>query len=281
VLLAMAVAEDLGTGDVTSQLLPETAQLTARFVAREPMVFCGGVFLEQIAEAYGEIATEVLVSDGQAVDAGEVLATWKGLARVALPAERVALNFLQRLSGVATLTSQYVGAVDGTEAEIVDTRKTTPGWRALEKYAVLAGGGANHRMGLYDAVLVKDNHLVAMVGEGASDPIGALKDQLKKARALLPAGGFVEIEVDTWAQLNVALGLDVDIILLDNMSPAMMTQAVALRDQQGLAVKLEASGGVTLETVRVAAETGVERIAIGALTHSATAVDIGLDEDIA
>jgi nicotinate-nucleotide pyrophosphorylase (carboxylating) len=279
-LLAIAVPEDVGTGDVTSGLLPETARLTARFVARQEMVFCGGEFLQQIASAYGDIKTDVLVADGTSVRKGQVLATWEALARVALPAERVALNFLQRLSGIATLTQSYVRAIEGTGATIVDTRKTTPGWRALEKYAVRAGGGANHRIGLYDAVLVKDNHLVAMVGEGVEDPISALSEPIAKARAALPAEGFVEIEVDTLEQLASALKMDVDIVLLDNMSPATMVEAVAMRDKESPKVQLEASGGVTLETVRGAAETGVERIAIGALTHSATAVDIGLDEDI-
>jgi len=282
-LLALAKAEDLGGGDVTSALLPAGARAAGRFVARQDLVLCGGALLGEIAAAYGsEIATDVLSADGERVAAGQALAAWSGPAAEVLAAERVALNFLQRLSGVATLTRTYVDAVADTPAAIYDTRKTTPGWRALAKYAVRAGGGCNHRMGLYDAVLVKDNHLAAMALAGAADPIAALADKLAAARAHLPKGGFIEIEVDTLDQLAPALRLAVDVILLDNMSPEHLAEAVRLRDAAGLAgrVALEASGRVTLENVREVAATGVERIAVGAITHSATAVDISLDIEL-
>ncbi len=281
-LLVLAKAEDLGSGDVTSNLLPEATQAVARFVTREEMVLCGGAFLALIAEAYGPIETDVFAEEGTLVPAGTAFAQWTGPARAVLPAERVALNFLQRLTGIATMTRQYVRAVEGTRASVVDTRKTTPGYRALEKYAVRVGGGGNHRMGLYDAVLVKDNHLAALQRAGSADPIADLAGPLGAARDVLPEGGFVEVEVDTLSQLASALALPVDIILLDNMSPAELRQAVAMRDEADSAgrVLLEASGGIDLDSVAQVARTGVDRIAVGALTHSARAVDIGLDTTI-
>ena len=282
-LLALARAEDLGGGDVTSALLPAGARAYGQFVARQELVLCGAALLVEIAAAYSDdIATDVLLGDGERVQAGQAFAAWSGPAADVLAAERVALNFLQHLCGVATLTRAYVDAVAGTPAAVYDTRKTTPGWRALEKYAVRAGGGHNHRMGLYDAVLVKDNHLAAMALGGQGDPIAALTDGLAAARAKVGPGGFVEIEVDTLTQLDAAMRLDVDVILLDNMSPDQMAEAVARRKAAGLAgrVALEASGGVTLDNVRAIAASGIERIAIGALTHSAAAVDIGLDVEL-
>jgi nicotinate-nucleotide pyrophosphorylase (carboxylating) len=281
-LLALAKAEDLGAGDVTSNLLPESTRAVARFVTREEVVLCGGAFLETIASAYGPIETEVFEAEGTLLPAGKAFAQWTGPARSVLPAERVALNFLQRLTGIATITRQYVRAAEGTAATVVDTRKTTPGYRLLEKYAVRVGGGGNHRMGLYDAVLVKDNHLAALQRAGSSDPIGDLVGPLAAVRPALPPEGFVELEVDTLVQLASALALPVDIILLDNMTPAQLRQAVAMRDQAGQAgrILLEASGGITLESVAQVARTGVDRISVGALTHSARAVDIGLDTTI-
>ena len=283
-LLEPAKAEDLGGGDVTGELLPVGLHARARFVAREELVFCGGVFLPAVAAAYDSgIATELSVADGQCVPAGTPLACWSGQARAMFAAERVALNFLQRLCGIATITAQYVRAVAGTEAAILDTRKTTPGWRELEKYAVRCGGGTNHRRGLYDAVLVKDNHLAALAAAGEGRPIQAIGRRLAEARPRLGPDGFVEIEVDTLAQLADVLELRVDIVLLDNMAPADLRRAVAMRNAAGLRgrVALEASGGVTLETVRRIAEAGVERISVGALTHSVRAVDIGLDVEFA
>ncbi len=275
-LLEAAKAEDLGSGDITSAILPEGITCRGRFVAREGLVFCGGMFLAEIAAAYDQaIQTKVSVAEGTLAEAGATLAEWTGPTRAILSAERVALNFLQRLSGIATATHEYVDAVEGTAAKIYDTRKTTPGWRALEKYAVRAGGGRNHRMGLYDAVLVKDNHLAVLGGNGLT----GLADKLDDLRDSLPPGGFIEVEVDTLEQLADALTLNIDVILLDNMSDRQLATAVAMRDATGTKrrIELEASGGITPANVRAAAETGVERIAIGALTHSARAVDISLE----
>ena len=278
-LLVQARQEDFGRGDLTSQLLPAEMQATGEFVAREELVFCGGAFLTEIAWAYDRrIRTSAVAPEGRRVKAGAVLAKWAGPARALLAAERVALNFLQALSGVATATRRYVDAVAGTDAGVYDTRKTLPGWRALAKYAVRAGGGRNHRRGLYDAVLVKDNHLAALAAAGESDPLAAVGRELAKIRRQYrPA--FVMIEVDSLTQLKKALELPVESILLDNMSPGEMTMAVAMRDRAGLGgkVALEASGGITLKTIAKAAATGVERISVGAITHSATAVDIALD----
>ncbi|MBL7134317.1 MAG: carboxylating nicotinate-nucleotide diphosphorylase [Phycisphaerae bacterium] len=279
-LLDLARAEDLGPGDVTSALLPAGAKAAGRFVARQELVFCGGAFLEMIAAAYDErIRTVVEVGEGERAATGAVLGRWDGPAAPILSAERVALNFLQRLSGIATLTRRYVDAVAGTGAEIFDTRKMTPGWRDLEKYAVRSGGGRNHRRGLYDALLVKDNHLTAMKRAGFDDAIGALADKLAAARKKLGEGGFIGIEVDTLEQFEAALKLPVDIILLDNFSAEDLSRAVAYRrrDDPSGKVALEASGGVTLESVGEVARSGVERIAVGAITHSARAVDIALD----
>jgi nicotinate-nucleotide pyrophosphorylase (carboxylating) len=282
-LLEMARAEDLGVGDVTSAILPPEVTAVGRFVARQPAVVCGVALLEPIAAAYdGELRTEPVAADGEVVAAGALLAHWRGPARGMMAAERVALNFLQRLSGVATTTREYVQAVAGTGADIYDTRKTTPGWRELEKYAVRAGGGKNHRKGLYDAVLVKDNHLAVLARAEGKDPITALGRELDRIRPYLGDPAFVELEVDTLDQFRVALTLPVNVILLDNMSLEQLRQAVAMRDTAGLveAVGLEASGGITLENVRAVAEAGVERIAVGALTHSAAAVDIALDIEV-
>ena len=279
-LLPAAVAEDFGDGDVTAALLPATLRATGRFVARHEQVVCGAALLDRIAAAYDErIATEVACAEGDRVSAGATLATWTGPARAIVSAERVALNFLQRLGGMATMTRQYVDAVAGTGAAILDTRKTLPGWRDLSKYAVRVGGGTNHRRGLHDAILVKDNHLAALAVAGVAEPLPELARRWSETRGNLGEGGFVEVEVDTLDQLAVAMCLPLDIILLDNMAPDTLRQAVALRD--GIVpdrrVQLEASGGITLETIRAVAETGVERISVGALTHSAPAVDIALD----
>ncbi|MCK4625977.1 MAG: carboxylating nicotinate-nucleotide diphosphorylase [Phycisphaerae bacterium] len=275
-LMEMAKAEDFAGGDVTSAILPGGITCRGRFVAREPLVFCGGAFLAQIAADYDKaIQTKVSVAEGVRVEAETVLAEWFGPTRAILSAERVALNFLQRLSGVATATRKYVDAVADTSAEIYDTRKTTPGWRVLEKYAVRAGAARNHRMGLYDAVMVKDNHLAAMGADGLT----GLAGKLDGLRDSLGPDGFIEVEVDTLEQLAGALKMDVDVILLDNMPPEQLDGAVAMRNKAGLEgrIELEASGGITLENVRAAAGTGVERIAIGALTHSAAAVDIAME----
>ncbi len=283
-LLEMAIAEDMGSGDITSGMLPADVRAEARLVARQGMVLCGGVFMAEIAHAYdADSNVRVLVAEGQSIDAGDVIAIWTGRARTMLSAERVVLNFMQRLSGIATLTSEYVQAVAGTQAGIYDTRKTTPGWRELEKYAVRAGGGRNHRRGLYDAALIKDNHLAVLAADGCQDPITVLGAGFDDVRKKMGPEGFIQIEVDTMEQFAIAIGLEPDIILLDNMSADTMKAAVRLRDEVaagGKRVELEASGGITLETVSQAAGAGVDRISVGALTHSAQAVDIGMDIDV-
>ena len=283
-LLAMAIEEDMGPGDITAAMLPGDVAAWGTIVTREPLVLCGGVFLPEICAAYDEaITVDLQAAEGAELVAGAAISRIHGPACSVMSAERVALNFLQRLSGVATLTGRYVSAIEGTGAEILDTRKTTPGWRALEKYAVRCGGGANHRMGLYDAVLIKDNHLAVLSAAGCREPISELAAKFDQVRTSLDDdSGFIEIEVDTLEQFDTALRLGADIIMLDNMPPDMMRQAVARRDQASLAGKvlLEASGGITLENVRRAAETGVERIALGAVTHAARAVDIALDIEV-
>jgi nicotinate-nucleotide pyrophosphorylase (carboxylating) len=282
-LLALARQEDLGPGDVTSTILPTGVSATGRFVAREPMTLVGMPLLAEIGQAYsGELTTEVHVEDGCNVEPGALLAEWRGPARAMLSAERVALNFLQRLCGVATLTARYVEKTHAAPAKICDTRKTTPGWRELEKYAVRAGGGTNHRRGLYDAILIKDNHLAILSVAGHPDPIAVLPETIATLRESHPDLQFVQIEVDTLDQLETALALDVDIILLDNMNPSQLRRAVEMRNDAGRTgdIELEASGGITLSTVADVAATGVDRISVGALTHSAVAVDIGLDVHI-
>jgi len=283
-LLAMAKDEDFASGDITAAMLPSDVSASGAIVAREKLVLCGGAFLAEICRAYDKsITVELHAAEGDCLDAGAAIARINGPACGVMAAERVALNFLQRLSGIATLTGRYVDAIAGTTAAILDTRKTTPGWRALEKYAVRCGGGANHRIGLYDAVLIKDNHLAVLLVSGVSEPIGFLAEKFPEIRTSLDSDcGFIEVEVDTLDQFDIALGLEADIIMLDNMSADVMSQAVARRDAAGLSGKvlLEASGGITLENVRQAAEAGVERISLGAITHSAQAVDIALDIDI-
>lgn len=282
-LLAMAREEDLGPGDITSTLLPESLSARARFVARQELSVCGVAFLQTVAAAYdAEIRTTIRVPEGGRATPGQALAEWAGPARGVMSAERVALNFLQRLCGVATTTWQCVQAVAGTGARIYDTRKTTPGWRDLEKYAVRCGGGQNHRHGLYDAVLIKDNHLAVLARNAGADPIEAVSQALESLRPKLQDAAFVMIEVDTLDQLDGALKLPIDIVLLDNMPPEQLRQAVAMRDRADLAgrVELEASGGITPEQLRAVAAAGVERISMGSLTHSAGSADIGLDIEL-
>lgn len=263
-----ALAEDLGrAGDVTSQAcIPAEARLSAVFAARKPGVVAGLACIRlAIAELDPCAEVRLLAADGEMVSAGGQLAWVEGNARALLSAERTALNLAGRLSGIATLTRAYVQAVAGTGARIVDTRKTTPGLRALEKYAVRCGGGVNHRFGLDDAILIKDNHVAAC---------GSVGEALRRATAAAGHLMKVEIEVDSLEQLDEALAGAPDVIMLDNFSLADLAEAV--RRTAGR-VMLEASGGVTLETVRVIAETGVDVISVGALTHSASVLDIGLD----
>ncbi|MFM8358881.1 MAG: carboxylating nicotinate-nucleotide diphosphorylase [Verrucomicrobiota bacterium] len=269
--VAAALAEDVGGGDVTTlACLPAGSRSRALLRAREACVV-GGMALAVAAFRHldANVRTTLRHADGRSVGPGEVLLEVAGHTRALLTAERVALNFVQRLSGVATLTARYVAAVAGTGARILDTRKTTPGWRRLEKYAVACGGGTNHRMGLHDLVLIKDNHLAALAG-APPNPVAAA---VARARALYPRLR-VEVEADRLEQVAWAVDAGADIILLDNMSPEALRAAVA---RVAGRARTEASGGVRLETVRTIAETGVDFISVGALTHSARAVDLGLD----
>jgi nicotinate-nucleotide pyrophosphorylase (carboxylating) len=215
---------------------------------------------------------EPLLTDGSILQQGDRIATVTGSMRSILVCERTALNFLQRLSGIATLARKFVDLVAGLPVQLLDTRKTTPGWRLLEKYAVRIGGGHNHRVGLHDMVLIKDNHLPALAGN--ADPIGTA---VRRARASVQPGTLVEVEVESLDQLDRALACGPDIILLDNMTLEQLRDCVRRRNATGVKVLLEASGGVNLQTVRAIAETGVDRISVGALTHSAAALDIALD----
>lgn len=266
-----ALAEDVGRGDATT-LATVPAGLTARAVmrARQPLVVAGTAFAETaFRELSKKVKVQVILPDGRSAAAGSVLLKISGPAAAILTAERVALNFIQRLSGVATLTSQFVDAVHGTRARILDTRKTTPGWRRFEKYAVACGGGVNHRIGLYDMVLIKDNHLAALRREKPNAIAAAISRARKKFPQLK-----IEVEADTLLQVRQALDAGAEIILLDNMNLKQLRQAVKLAAGRA---QTEASGGVTLKTVRAIGQAGVDFISVGALTHSAPAVDIGLD----
>lgn len=271
-LIRMALAEDIGEGDVTSgYFVPEGRMARAFVTVRKEGVISGMDLAEAVfLEVDPTLDVQVLVEDGSKVAPGAMLMKVEGKARSILTAERTALNFLQRLSGVATLTSRYVYLVKHTNAKILDTRKTTPGYRALEKKAVLDGGGVNHRMGLYDRAMVKDNHLVAEGG------IAALQEAIRKLNEEKPKVE-VELEADRLEQVEAFLKLEgVDYILLDNMSLEELREAVEMRGETRR-VLLEASGGVNMDTVAGIAETGVDFISVGALTHSAPALDIGLD----
>jgi nicotinate-nucleotide pyrophosphorylase (carboxylating) len=272
-LIDLALREDLALGDITSEAtVPADRQATAVMLAKEDGVISG---LETARAVFSRIDPTVrfaaLVSDGDRVASGTRLAEISGNARSILAAERTALNLIQRLSGIATITADYVSAVDGTSASVIDTRKTTPGMRYLEKAAVRHGGGSNHRYNLGDAVLIKDNHLAAI---GGNHPI---RDAVTAAKRRAPHTSKVEVEVIDLAGVQEALDAQADIIMLDNMSLAEMRRAVKLVDGRAL---LEASGGITLETIRDVAETGVDLISVGALTHSAPSLDISLDFQI-
>jgi len=278
-LIRMAMEEDLGGGDVTTNLLfQDGTRAKARVVSREEIVVAGLPVVEEILRQYDErLKMTAYFQDGQSAHVGNKLATIEGPLRSMLSVERVMLNFLQRLSGIATTTSRYVRAIKGTKARIYDTRKTLPGWRLLEKYAVRCGGGYNHRLGLYDGILIKDNHL-AELGTDFSDKLRRLVEDAKKVKGLK----FVAIEVDhVDDQLNHVLKIPgIDIVLLDNMGQWQLKHAVEMRDAMcGKNAKplLEASGNITLNNVSEIAQCGVDRIAVGAITHSAAAVDIGLD----
>lgn len=274
-----ALAEDGADSDLTSLVAVSATQAAEGVVAsREKGVFAGSAIFDVLKEAYpSDLAVVPAMADGELLSPGTIIARISGSARQLLAVERTLLNFLQRLCGVATATRAYVDAVAGTRARIYDTRKTIPGWRQLDKYAVRCGGGKNHRAGLHDAVLVKDNHLARIEPQRLR---AAVIDMVRAAAQLNPPPKFVEFEVDTLEQFHQVAGISgIDVILLDNFALADMKKAVAYRDELGLRGKLqlEASGGVQLERVAEIAATGVERIAVGALTHSVRALDIGLD----
>ena len=269
-LIRAAIAEDIGTGDVTSEFfIPTESRSTAKLVAREPGVMSGVEIARTVFLEIGRgTEVRVLVSDGQLFEKSDTLMEISGSTRSVLSAERTALNFLQRLCGVATMTRRYVDAAKPHKVKVLDTRKTTPGWRLLEKAAVKDGGGTNHRIGLYDQVMVKDNHLVAA---GGIDALQAAIDRVKAARP----GIKVQLEADRLEQVEKFLKLrGVDMILLDNMTPATLCKAVTLNAGR---LFLEASGGITLATIGDVAATGVDAISVGALTHSARALDLALD----
>lgn len=274
-LLFWGLSEDLGDeGDITSRaVIPVSLKGSAVIVARAPGVIAGLPALTQLATMHaGGVAVTLLRDDGR-IEAGDVAARLAGPVRGILAIERLALNLLGRLSGVATLTAAFVEAVAGTKAVICDTRKTTPGWRRLEKYAVRVGGGTNHRLALHDAVLIKDNHLAGLAQQ-SNQPI---RHAVDLARTAAPEGVPIEVEVDTLAQLDEALAARPDVVLLDNMTLDDLREAVARRNRAASSVKLEASGGIRLTNVAEVAATGVDRISVGALTHSAVALDLALD----
>ena len=268
--ISASLNEDIGQGDITTDFfVPETLHATGRITARENAIVAGmGAAAEVFRRVDPSIDIQIIRRDGDEVVAGDIIIEVRGLARSILKAERVALNFLQRLCGIATLTRQFVDAVGNHPAKILDTRKTTPGLRSLEKAAVVAGGGVNHRFGLYDMVLVKDNHLATFGGLSSfADRIHQLRKEQPNIR--------IEVEADDLEQARAFAEVDgIDVILLDNMAPAQMREAVALKKNS---IQFEASGGVTLKNVKRIAATGVDYISIGGLTNAARAIDIGLE----
>lgn len=265
-MIEQALQEDIHTGDITTKaVVPQRRPAEARLIAKEELVLSG---IEVAGKVFGQLNPDIKFcphfSDGQRVEKGAVIAAMQGDAADLLMGERVALNLLQRMCGIATLTSRFVAAVSGTKARIVDTRKTTPGLREIEKYSVRVGGGINHRTGLYDGVLIKENHIAAA---------GGVSEAISRARAYIPHTLKIEIETETLAQVDEALAAGADIIMLDNMSLEDMRTAVLKIGGRAL---VEASGGVSLESVRAIAETGVDIISVGALTHSPRAMDISM-----
>ena len=268
--ITAALMEDIGQGDITTDFfVPETLHATGRVTARENAIVAGtGAAAEVFRRVDPSIDIQVVHRDGDEVVAGDLIIEVRGLARSILKAERVALNFLQRLCGIATLTRQFVDAIGNHPAKILDTRKTTPGMRALEKAAVVAGGGVNHRFGLYDMVLVKDNHLATFGG------LSSFADRIRQLRGERP-NIRIEVEADDLEQARAFVEVEgIDVILLDNMTPAQMREAIALRKDN---IRFEASGGITLKNVKRVAATGVDYISIGGLTNAARAIDIALE----
>lgn len=285
-IVRLAMREELHRGYdwTTVAMVPAESRGAADVVARQAGVLSGLAAAKVLFEASNvDVTLQAFLADGQPVQASQKIATISGSARDLLTMERTLLNLLGRMSGIATLASRYVAAVAGTRARIYDTRKTTPGWRRLEKYAVKCGGGHNHRTGLYDAILVKDNHLAHWRKVHPHQPLGHAVEQCRRFLAETASQQYViqnlivEIEVDTLEQLREVLAADPDIVLLDNMSCEQLATAVQMRNTLRPQTELEASGGVSLETIAAIAATGVDRISVGALTHSAKCLDIGLD----
>jgi len=266
-LVELALAEDLGPGDVTTQItIPPDATGRARIESRQEMVVCGvPVVCEVFRQIDPGLEVKVDASEGATPGPGVAIVSLSGSVRSILEGERTALNFLARMSGIATFTRRFVAAVEGTGTQIVDTRKTLPGWRMLDKYAVAVGGGANHRIGLFDGILLKDNHISAAGGVGPA---------VAAARARAPANLRIQVEVESLAEARAACDAGADFLLLDNRSPEEIR---TIREALGDGVLLEASGGVDLDSVRAYAESGVQRVSIGALTHSAPGVDVALE----
>lgn len=265
--MARALAEDIGSGDVTAALVPAAQRARATLVTREPIVLCGTAWVD---EAFRQLDPSVQVHwrlrDGEEPAAGEVLCEIEGPARPILTGERCALNFLQTLSGTATVTRRYVAAVAGTGCQILDTRKTIPGMRLAQKYAVRCGGGSNHRLGLHDMVLIKENHIIAA---------GGIAQAVQAARRLSP-GVPVEVEVENLDEFRTALAAGPEVIMLDEFTHADMRTAVSERNASGTGTRLEVSGGITLDTIRSVAETGVDYVSVGSLTKHVTAADLSL-----
>ena len=270
-IIDLALAEDISHGDVTSEaLIPPELQGKASILVKAEGILAGGEIARKVfLKADPSLKVEVLIKDGAKIKPGDIAATVAGRVTSILKAERVVLNFLQRLSGIASQTAQYIAKVRGLDVRITDTRKTTPGLRSLEKYAVRMGGGQNHRLHLGDGILIKDNHLVALRSLGMS-----LKDIVTRAKQNAPQGLKVEVEVNTTQEALDAVEAGADIIMLDNMSPEEMRHVASLMPRQ---VKIEASGGITLDNVQTVAGTGVNLISVGALTHSSKALDISLE----
>ncbi len=267
--VATALAEDIGGGDLTAQLIPSNAMVTAQVISREPAILCGSAWFETcFHQLSSHIAIHWFINDGDVLQPNQILCEIEGNARVILTAERSALNFLQLLSAVATQTYQYVKAIEGTRSVIVDTRKTLPGLRYAEKYAVRCGGGTNHRIGLYDGILIKENHIIAS---------GSIEQALNNARRIASKNTMIEIEVETLDQMRQALSAGATMILLDNFELGTMHEAVALNQQwPHQPAILEASGNITLANIRSVAETGVDRISVGSLTKNIKAIDLSM-----
>ena len=265
-IIDIALAEDIHTGDITTlAMLPQARRMRARLVAKEPMVLAGIAVAQRVFARLDPAARfEAAFSDADSLQVGDIIARIEGDAAALLQGERVSLNLLQRMCGIATQTAAYVKEIEGTGARVVDTRKTTPGLRVLEKYAVRVGGGTNHRTGLYDGVLIKENHIAAA---------GGILEAVRRARAYIPHTLKVEVETETLEQVALALQAGADIIMLDNMTLPQMSEAVGLIAGRAL---VEASGGVNLQSIRAIAQTGVDIISVGALTHSVRAADISM-----